>query len=128
MRIATLAAALAAAISTSARAEFTLQATPSAPSHVQREMMPMARRLPLPVQQPPPPKPIAPGFGHDVPLAFAVKQILPEGVQPQMGQSVDPDAKISWTGGRPWDVVLSEAVKPLGIKLQATKASALLTR
>src|SRR4051812_21270301 len=118
MRTAMLAATMLFAVSTTVQAEFAFQATPSAPAQMPRQLMPFAHRMALPVRRPPAPKPIAEGFGRDVPLAFAVKQILPDGVEPQIAQSVNPDARVNWTGGRPWDVVLSEAARPLGIKLE----------
>ena len=61
-------------------------------------------------------------------VAAKVRQILPDGVEPQLAATVDPAAKVNWTGGRPWDLVLAEAVKPLGVKLEATDKSAVLTR
>jgi hypothetical protein len=128
MRTALIAATMIAVVSTSSRAEFLLQATPSAPAMMPRQLMPFAHRMALPVRRPPPPKPLAEGFGRDVPLAFAVRQILPDGVEPQIAAGVDPDAKVNWTGGRPWDAVLAEAVRPLGVKLEATDKNAVLTR
>jgi hypothetical protein len=118
---------LLAAIPLSAHAGFNLEATPSAgPMSVQ--LMPYQHPRALPVARPPRPKPVALGYGHDVALASALREILPDGVQAQLMPAVDPDAHVDWQGGKPWDVVLQEAVKPLGIKIRATNTSVVLFR
>ena len=60
---------------------------------------------------------IAQGFGRQVPLAFAVRQLVPPPVRVSYGPDVDTSAPISWTGGAPWDRVLRVAVEPLGLRL-----------
>jgi len=100
-----------------ARAEFSLQATPSSP-------------LPRPAGRPPlanhPQEPsertrtvVASGFGHEVPLRFAVRQLLPKNWRVRYSQGVNPDRLVSWEGGRPWEFVLRDAVKPLGLQASA---------
>lgn len=64
--------------------------------------------------------PLAQGFGRDVPLAFAIRQIVPAGVRLTLADGVDPDAPVVWRGGRPWTKALGEAVTPLGLRLVAT--------
>lgn len=58
--------------------------------------------------------PDAVGFGSDIPLALALHQIVP----PQYGYVFDPavnqGAKITWNGGKPWDMALNDALKPSG--------------
>lgn len=56
----------------------------------------------------------AQGFGTQVPLAFAVRQIVPAGVSVTYGPDISPDALVDWAGGRPWNRVLQTAVAPLG--------------
>ena len=63
---------------------------------------------------------VARGFGHDVPLAFAARQIVPQHVRISFGNDVDPEARVNWEGGKPWDDVLRAAVKPLGLHLTVT--------
>ena len=63
---------------------------------------------------------VARGFGHDVPLAFAARQIVPQHVRISFGSDVDPEARVNWEGGKPWDDVLRAAVKPLGLHLAVT--------
>lgn len=59
--------------------------------------------------------PVAHGFGQQVPLAFATRQIVPAGVKTTFGPGVDQAALVDWTGGRPWVEVLRAAVHPLGL-------------
>ena len=59
--------------------------------------------------------PIAHGFGQQVPLAFATRQIVPTGVKISFGPGVDQTTLVSWSGGRPWIDVLRAAVQPLGL-------------
>jgi len=97
-----------------ARAEFVLRAGP-APAPVAA-----AQDLP-PISAPPvrrvAPVPRAEGFGQDVPLGIAARMIVPTGTAIDLGESVDGEAPVSWTGGRAWNLVLADAVKPLGLKV-----------
>jgi hypothetical protein len=60
---------------------------------------------------------IAQGFGDDVPLRFAVRQIVPKSVRVVYGPGTSPDALVSWKGGQGWNWVLFHAVRPLGLRL-----------
>lgn len=113
--------------SVSAHAEFSFYSTPSAgPQRTPVGLYQHPR--PLPVARPPKAKPIAQGFGNDVPLNSALRQILPDGMHAQLEPAVDPNALVSWKGGRPWDVVLRAAVAPLGITVHLTNNGVLLSR
>jgi hypothetical protein len=57
------------------------------------------------------------GFGDRIPLSFAVRQIVPPAVKVTYGPGADPNAPVDWKGGQAWNRVLSEAVKPLGLRL-----------
>jgi hypothetical protein len=57
------------------------------------------------------------GFGNRIPLSFAVRQIVPPAVKVTYGPGADPNAPVDWKGGQAWNRVLSEAVKPLGLRL-----------
>ena len=97
-----------------AHAEFSLQATPSTPfpqaaggtslTNHPRDLSARMRSV------------VASGFGHVVPLRFAVRQLLPRNWHIRYGQGVDPDRPVSWEGGRRWDYVLRDTVKPLGLR------------
>jgi hypothetical protein len=62
----------------------------------------------------------AQGFGDQVPLRFAVRQIVPKAVKVTYGAGADPDAVVDWKGGQGWNWVLFRAVKPLGLRLVMT--------
>ncbi|PCI55392.1 MAG: hypothetical protein COB36_07145 [Alphaproteobacteria bacterium] len=55
------------------------------------------------------------GFGNDMPLALALRQIVPAQYAFSFGKDVNPGASISWTGGQPWNSVLNTALAPLNI-------------
>jgi hypothetical protein len=58
------------------------------------------------------------GFGEDVPLSFAVRQIVPHDVKVTYSSSVDPDQFVlTWQGGRPWLPTLRDAVSALGLRV-----------
>jgi len=59
--------------------------------------------------------PLAHGFGRQVPLAFAARQIVPAGVKTTFGPGVDQAALVDWSGGRPWIEVLRGAIQSLGL-------------
>ena len=64
-----------------------------------------------------PPFMLAQGFGDQVPLRFAVRQIVPRAVKVTYGPGADPDAAVDWKGGQGWNRVLFNAVRPLGLRL-----------
>ena len=53
---------------------------------------------------------VASGFGARVSLAFAVRQMVPEGYTVVLEPPADPDGLVDWRGGRPWTQALMEAV------------------
>lgn len=55
------------------------------------------------------------GFGNDMPLALALKEIVPDGYAYSFGIGVDPGALVSWSGGKPWTEVVKDMVAPLGL-------------
>lgn len=55
------------------------------------------------------------GFGSDIPLALAMRQIIPAQYAYAFDSDVDQSTRITWNGGKPWDVVLSDAIVPLGL-------------
>jgi len=62
----------------------------------------------------------ASGFGSQVPLAFAARQIVPPGVSVRYGPGADPAMLVDWKGGAPWDQVLKASVKPAGLHVVVT--------
>jgi hypothetical protein len=56
------------------------------------------------------------GFGKKVPLAIALRQIIPQEYEFTHGEGVNLNKSVNWSGGRVWSEVLSDAIKPLGLK------------
>lgn len=96
-----------------------------APKPVEAVMAP----APSPVMTPPRPPvsavaaaPLAPayttvdGFGNDMPLALALRQIVPPTYAYSFDKAVNPGQRVNWTGGRPWNDVLNDALVPHGLK------------
>lgn len=106
-------------------ADFKIEATPPLPAATQAPV-PLATptsSAPLPSSPAARPAadwrpPVALGFGHDVPLAFAVRQIAPRWVQVSYGDNVDSRVSVSWRGGRPWNQVLGGILAPLGLHMK----------
>lgn len=55
------------------------------------------------------------GFGSDIPLALALGQIVPAEFAYSFASNVNPGLKVSWNGGKPWDVVLNESLESHGL-------------
>lgn len=51
------------------------------------------------------------GFGEDIPMALVLQQVVPSGYSYAFDKSVDPGMRLSWNGGRPWNVVLEDALR-----------------
>ncbi|MCB9978430.1 MAG: TcpQ domain-containing protein [Rhodospirillales bacterium] len=55
------------------------------------------------------------GFGRDVPLALAMRQVVPANYGFSFAEGVDPGQRVSWTGGKPWNEALEVALRPHGL-------------
>jgi hypothetical protein len=112
MRILTILTALATiTLNLPARADFVITSMPPRPGAIVQTVPdnspdPASRRFKL-----------AHGFGHRIPLSFAVRQIVPPAVKVTYGPGADPNALVEWRGGQGWNHVLLDAVKPLGLRL-----------
>ena len=74
---------------------------------------------PAPTRTPARPKPrMVWGFGDQVPLAFACRQILPPSIEVHYGPGADPGMLVTWRGGDTWPRVLAAAIKPLGLHMR----------
>lgn len=58
------------------------------------------------------------GFGSDIPLESAAKQIVPDGWNVDYGEGVDKAATVSWSSADSWQGALSAAVKKKGYSAQ----------
>ena len=64
---------------------------------------------------------LASGLGNQIPLSLVVRQIVPTAVKVTYGPGADPNAPVDWKGGQAWNRVLSEAVKPLALRLVVSR-------
>ena len=121
------------AIAMPARAEFQLAPGGLGPALTLRAVPGPVTLLPdgpAPLRKPaaPPVLPLAQGFGHQVPLTFAARQIVPAKVRVTFGPGVDPAALVNWAGGRPWDQALRAAVRPLRLRVVVGWMAVTITR
>jgi hypothetical protein len=58
------------------------------------------------------------GFGSQIPLDFAVRQIVPAKIKVIYGSGADHNALVDWQGGKRWKLVLRNAVRPLGLDVR----------
>ncbi len=56
------------------------------------------------------------GFGDGLPLAMALGQIVPPDYTYSFAEGVDPGTRVSWEGGRPWNLVLIDMMAPHGFE------------
>ncbi|MCB1784080.1 MAG: TcpQ domain-containing protein [Alphaproteobacteria bacterium] len=60
------------------------------------------------------------GFGSDMPLALALRQIVPPRYAFSFQKGVNPGLRVSWDGGKPWNEVLNGMLSPFKIKAVIT--------
>src|SRR5262249_51167519 len=58
------------------------------------------------------------GFAKGVPLAVALRQILPTGYAFSIDQGVDTGTLVAFQGGKPWRETLRSALAPVGLALR----------
>lgn len=81
------------------------------------------RRVQVAVQ---PRVPLAIGFGRQIPLSFAARQIVPASLPVSFTPDVDQNALVDWSGGRPWDQVITAVVQPLRLRAVVTARGVLI--
>lgn len=64
--------------------------------------------------------PLAIGYGNEIPLTFALRQIVPHGVLVVVCQGVSRSTIVSWHGGVPWDIALRRALAPAELRAMIT--------
>jgi hypothetical protein len=117
-----LTALMATTLGAAAQADFIITSTPPAPNPPPASELPL--KSPVPANHPTPPRfEMAYGFGDQIRLSFAVRQIVPPTVKVTYGPGADPNALVGWKGGQTWNRVLLTAVKPLGLRLVFTHAA-----
>ena len=70
---------------------------------------------------------IAQGFGEDIPLSFAIEQIVPESYMVSYGRGVDPTLPVSWRGGESWKNILSKLSAENGLDFSYSHDSVTIT-
>ena len=70
--------------------------------------------------------PLAIGFGRQIPLSFAVRQIVPASVPISFAPDVDQDALVDWSGGRPWNHVITAVIQPFHLRAVVTAQGVLI--
>lgn len=58
---------------------------------------------------------LAVGFGKDLPISTAMKQVVPDGYTYLIDDGITGGKTVSWNGGKPWPQVLNDMVQPLGL-------------
>lgn len=58
------------------------------------------------------------GFGSDMPLALALRQVVPPQYSFSFGEGVNPGYRVSWEGGHPWNEVVNDMVAPLHLSMK----------
>ena len=104
-------------VSAPAQAEFLMLSAPDTSATPESETPAPHPKL---KRRPPKPhisaiEPALSGFGDQVPLTFAVRQIVPANFQVAYADTVKKDAPVNWKGGEPWRATLADAVRPLGL-------------
>ena len=68
------------------------------------------------------------GFGTDVPLSFAARQIVPAAFSVRYADDIDSDALVSWVGEKPWNRALQAAIRPLGLRMTLLRNTVTISR
>ncbi len=56
------------------------------------------------------------GFGSDIPLALALREVVPPEYAYSLDAGVNPASLVTWEGGRSWNVVVSAMIQPLNLE------------
>ena len=68
------------------------------------------------------------GFGTDVPLSFAARQIVPAAFSVRYDDNIDPSAPVSWVGEKPWNRALQDAIRHLGLRMTLVQGTVTISR
>ncbi|MCL2468739.1 MAG: toxin co-regulated pilus biosynthesis Q family protein [Alphaproteobacteria bacterium] len=61
---------------------------------------------------------IVQGFGDNVPLSIALRQVLPQDVGFSVAQDVSLGTPVSWRGGAPWRQIMGDMLTPAGLSFR----------
>lgn len=68
------------------------------------------------------------GFGQDIPLESAARQIVPEGFTVDFGDGVDPKTPVSWSSASDWQSALRSAVSKRGYSAQIGSSTVVISK
>lgn len=85
------------------------------PPMVQQQFRPVAPQQTMAVSNE---NSLAVGFGKDLPLVTALRQVVPEGYTYVMDDNIAVGKTVSWNGGQPWPVVLNKMAGDVGLQTQ----------
>lgn len=68
------------------------------------------------------------GFGSDIPLESAARQIVPQGTAVNYADGVDRSAAVSWNAASDWKAALSSAVSKKGYKAEFADNSVTISK
>lgn len=90
---------------------------PVAAPEVKAPLKPVAAPAPVsaPVSGPEGAGEVIQGFGKDIPLALALRDIVPSSYAYSFADPSAAGRSVSWRGGKPWQTVLNDALAPLGM-------------
>jgi hypothetical protein len=90
------------------------------PAYAPPAYTPPAYTAPAPVAAAPSaqPEPVVLGFANSVPLAVALRQVLPSGYGFSIDQDVDLGTLVSFKGGQPWRETLENMLQPAGLSMK----------
>lgn len=57
------------------------------------------------------------GFGRDLPLVLVLRQVVPPSYSFSFDPGINQGVRISWNGGKPWNEVLEDALRPLELRV-----------
>lgn len=66
------------------------------------------------------------GFAKDVPLALALRQVVPPEYAFSFERGVNPGYRVSWNGGKPWNEVVADMVTPLGYAVRISQKKVII--
>ena len=83
-----------------------------------QEITPVQQAAPQPSFTPAESFANAEGFGSDMPLVMALRQVVPPEYAFSFGNGVNPGNHVSWNGGKPWNEVVSDMAASVNLQAQ----------
>jgi hypothetical protein len=68
------------------------------------------------------------GFGTQIPLALALRQILPVGYNFSIDQNIEVDTPVSYKGGKSWRETIKDMLAPAGMSMREQGAAVTVSR